>query len=572
MVFFAFFLRLSEQKKVNFLFKQIHLVKPSSSSDVSLSVPASQLRPISIFSVLWRAYASARLKSACVARWINRVLPAALCGGRRGSDVLSIMLLLFEHVDNNRFLGSLDFSKAFGHVRPLSAGAAMVHTGCPAGLVRGILSVWRQRRLLCWGSSVHHKFIGVTESMPQGDPFAVLALGFLLRIPVLKLQARFPRLLQVIYVDDRTWCCDSAAECVEVWNCWERESARLGFRENHSKAQFFHRTAQGRKALKTRGCAASHTVTILGVEVSSSESRGSSKKELARFQRAMTVLRKCRYLHHGVLRKAHLCTSAAMSAVSWGWCQRAPPNNLVDKLRQGWRVALDVVRQSSWSLVQLLVGHGSDILFTSGCLLFSAYARLGHKGLLGDITWGRSHGTVHRLRSWLGDLGWFEIRPWCWRSGRVCIDLLNVACLEDIQGFQHALRSSWRVHQWNTHRESGRRDSQVGPLDLDSVAVARSYCLEYGKHAFSILTGGYVSDARIHAGTVCSFCDLGEISGREHEWWVCPAHTTVGCSRPHQAAAALLCWPVGTELESSRARVQHVVNVRKTRLRHRYDS
>ena len=187
MVFFAFFLRLSEQKKVNFLFKQIPLVKPSSSSDVSLSVPASQLRPISIFSVLWRAYASARLKSACVARWINRVLPAALCGGRRGSDVLSIMLLLFEHVDNNRFLGSLDFSKAFGHVRPLSAGAAMVHTGCPAGLVRGILSVWRQRRLLCWGSSVHHKFIGVTESMPQGDPFAVLALGLLLRIPVLKL-------------------------------------------------------------------------------------------------------------------------------------------------------------------------------------------------------------------------------------------------------------------------------------------------------------------------------------------------------------------------------------------------
>jgi hypothetical protein len=29
-------------------------------------------------------------------------LPAALCGGRRGSDVLSIMLLLFEHVDNNQ--------------------------------------------------------------------------------------------------------------------------------------------------------------------------------------------------------------------------------------------------------------------------------------------------------------------------------------------------------------------------------------------------------------------------------------------------------------------------------------
>eukprot|EP00435_Cladocopium_sp_Y103_P039369 s1164_g10.t1 len=264
------------------------------------------VRPISIFSVLWRVYASARIKSASAAQWINRVLPSALCGGRSGSDVLSIMLEVFEHVDNNRYLGSLDFSKAFDHVRPSSAGAAMAHTGCPAALVRGIQRVWWQRRLLCWGSSVHHEFMEVTESMPQGDPFAVLALSLLLRVPVLKLQARFPRLLQVIYVDDRTWCCDSAAECAEVWDFWQHESVRLGFRENHSKAQFFHRTVQGRKALRTRGCAALHTATILGVEISSSDSRGSSKKELARVQRAMSVLRKCCYLQHGVLRKAQV--------------------------------------------------------------------------------------------------------------------------------------------------------------------------------------------------------------------------------------------------------------------------
>eukprot|EP00435_Cladocopium_sp_Y103_P036996 s1164_g9.t1 len=192
-------------------------------------------------------------------------------------------------------------------------------------------------------------------------------------------------------------------------------------------------------------------------------------------------------------------------------------------------------RLCSWSLGM------ADILFTSGCLLFSAYARLGYKGLLGGITWDRDHGTVHRLRTWLGELGWFELRPWCWRSGRVNIDLLNIACIE------------------------------VGPLELDSVAVARSFCSEFGKHAFSILTGGYVSDARYEAGTVCSFCELGAISGREHEWWLCPAHLNDGLARPPQAAADLLCWPICSGHELSRVRIQHVVSVRKTRFRNRYD-
>eukprot|EP00435_Cladocopium_sp_Y103_P045618 s1556_g13.t1 len=118
-------------------------------------------------------------------------------------------------------------------------------------------------------------------------------------------------------------------------------------------------------------------------------------------------------------------------------------------------------------------------------------------GLLGGITWDRDHGTVHRLRTWLSELGWFEIRPWCWRSGRANIDLLNIACIEEVKGFQHALRSSWRVQQWQTHR----------------VAVDRSFCLEFGKHAFSILIVD-VSDTRYEAGTVCSFCELGAISAQ----------------------------------------------------------
>ena len=49
---------------------------------------------------------------------------------------------------------------------------------------------------------------------------------------------------------------------------------------------------------------------------------------------------------------------------------------------------------------------------------FFCFSRLGFEGLLNGITSDRDFGTVHRLSTWLGNLGWFEIRPWCWRSGR----------------------------------------------------------------------------------------------------------------------------------------------------------
>ena len=157
--------------------------------------------------------------------------------------------------------------------------------------------------------------------------------------------------------------------------------------------------------------------------MSSSDARCTSKKEKSRHAKAVSVLQKCRYVQHHVSRKAHVCTSAAMSAASWGWCQRAPPQVLATRLKQGWKAALDVVHACSWSLVQLLLGHGSDIFFSSGCWLFSGFARLAQKRLLGNITWGRSFGTVHRLRTWFIELGWTEVRAWCWRLNRSTIDL-----------------------------------------------------------------------------------------------------------------------------------------------------
>ena len=45
------------------------------------------------------------------------------------------MVHIYEHVAVGNFVGSLDFSKAFDHVRPSKAHDVLVHHGCPRGLV-----------------------------------------------------------------------------------------------------------------------------------------------------------------------------------------------------------------------------------------------------------------------------------------------------------------------------------------------------------------------------------------------------------------------------------------------------
>ena len=92
-------------------------------------IKVSALRPISVASVWWRLWASARVRSEEVRAWTELVLPNYVVGGKKGHDVLSDVLEMEHEASSGSFLGTLDLSKAFDHLRPARAVAVLQHAG-----------------------------------------------------------------------------------------------------------------------------------------------------------------------------------------------------------------------------------------------------------------------------------------------------------------------------------------------------------------------------------------------------------------------------------------------------------
>ena len=222
--------------------------------------------------------------------------------------------------------------------------------------------------------------------------------------------------------------------------------------------------------------------------------------------------------------------------------------------------ALDLHKASSWPLAKLLLGHGSDPGFVSGSAVASAVSRALRIAPLG---W-REQGLVGRVRSFLAAYG-NEVRPWVWSISGEVVDLAQV----DDGRLQRLLRDAWRLTCWEAHRQSGRRDAALGVLDPRSVKVAQKLVTQHGRHALSILTGGWVSDARLASNrgediSPCWKCGA-EIPDRQHEMWICTDPPGV----PQGSAQQILGWPV-VGCPFNDALMQHLVKCRTERLQRRY--
>ena len=129
--------------------------------------------------------------------------------------------------------------------------------------------------------------------------------------------------------------------------------------------------------------------------------------------------------------------------------------------------------------------HGSDPGFVSGSAVVSAVSRALRIAPLG---W-RDQGLVGRVRSFLDAHG-NKMRPWVWSISGEVVDLAQA----DVGRLQHLLRDAWQLSCWEAHRQSGRGDAALGVLELCSIKVAQQMIAQHGRHALTILTGGWVSD------------------------------------------------------------------------------
>ena len=292
-------------------------------------IPASKLRPVSILSVWWRIYISARLKTQSAQVWYQSQLQNSQHGGRRKRDCLSALVPLLEaNANKGHFIASLDLAQAFDRLTPQRAIVTLLKFGFPSKLASGIRRIWQSqvRVLHCQGQS-NPKKQHIMSSIPQGDALSPWALNLVLTTAIRQIQEQWPQSVQVILIDDRSFACPNLSELLQVWDAWSLHSLQLGFVESWRKTQFFCKTQKGRSELAEHvrtGPFLKDSLEALGVCFSSSGS-APSPKEVSRFDKAVKSADRVRALPFNSSGKQRFANQVITGKASFGWIRRAPP-------------------------------------------------------------------------------------------------------------------------------------------------------------------------------------------------------------------------------------------------------
>ncbi|CAK0805506.1 unnamed protein product [Prorocentrum cordatum] len=375
------------------------------------------------------------------------------------------------------FLASFDYSLAFDLTDPAVVERLFGHLGLPASVNRLIAGVWQhQKRWVEVQGHVHNAPCEVTSSMPQGDCWNVIGMNALLAGPVVDLKARFPQARQGTWMDDRSWTTPTASMAAALGAAWRRWSATLGLKDNGSKEQFSHRTAEGRRALGQQAGAAATAVKvaplILGCYMQPARRVGLQDKEQKRLDVTAVRLRRIAMLplHTGARRPF---VSGVLGGATWGWVARRPPAAAVDKLEATVRRALRMPKRASPHLFEMLMGHFTSVFYRAvEAQVTTAVRRVGKTralpGARGGVGWPKC------LWEWMQQLGWQENvgvagggagalqEGWrWWRPVTQATIRLRPAEVAPVDKVMHDLRESWRATKYSLWQRQARNDSFV---------------------------------------------------------------------------------------------------------------
>ena len=287
----------------------------------------------------------------------------------------------------------------------------------------------------------------VSTSIPQGYPWSMLAMVCLLVAPLSDIKSSHPGAVVSLYVDDRSWVTDTAAECLRVAQQWRGWSARLGLNENGDKDQFFQISRAGRRKLIDEGAdprKVTDSPKILGVVLKPATGKKSTGAEIQRLQAAKWTLQRVKCLPVSFAVKVLVAGMSAMSKASYGWVCRLPALKEANSVDWALACSCRAARQIDPSLRKILLGHNCSLVFRSAFDQVMALRRCVLSGLALPA-WRSQWARV--IRKSMCRLG-FTLGPsnWQWQSEAACVSLdvrhRNFPSYKD--GFAHALRESWR--------------------------------------------------------------------------------------------------------------------------------
>ena len=127
------------------------------------------LRPLSLFSSWWRTFESATIQTPAFEAWKRTTNVSGVAWEQSAEHVAAEVAAAFAE---QRYLGALNFPKAFDHMRPESSGKILDTLGVPTELINLMIEVWsRQYRLCSFDGHVSKVILETDAAHPQGGPW-----------------------------------------------------------------------------------------------------------------------------------------------------------------------------------------------------------------------------------------------------------------------------------------------------------------------------------------------------------------------------------------------------------------
>ena len=568
--------------------RQVHLGKgkPRESNG---SMLAANLRPISVTSLIWRVCCKARYGHKDTQAWLKHAMPNYVYGGIPGRGTQDAIGPLLYQTHRYWYVGTLDLEKAFDHADPKLATAVMKHCGLDPRIADMLCHNWtNQCRWLQLLDQTIPESTSVNNSLPQGDSWSMAAMSFLLLPAARNIQASSPGVQQTIFADDRSFACKTATQLATVSRKWGAWMQYLGLRENKVKAQYFHPTIRGRRALVSVGLppqTISDSIQVLGFTFQGAQASKAGDHEKKRLREAKDRARKCRCLPGSLDRKIRIAQYSAVPKIMWGWICRRPSLSDVQPWEAVCKVLLKTPKTASVHLAKILKGHRWDVRFMATCEVMSVMHRFVRTSGTVLEPWRRAKsGWVGALRRGMRDMGWSEtLRPWSWKH--VPLNA-NISLLDGERGWtrnlpqiQHILRESWRHTCFGKWLNQGRIDSgRCRGIVYDPKRLKLLQKKQLSSHEFAVLSGASVSPAKFKVMNPrsvlgCPYCGCPpEQATWDHCTWECrmaprpPGITAASCG---DALLSRLGWPTarrGADSHDSKV-LSWLAEVRATTLR-----
>jgi hypothetical protein len=189
---------------------------------------------LSIASTWYRTWASARYHHKTTTNWIDTWIHP-----QRRIHQHQAAAAIINTSTTQRYVSTLDLSKAFDHLDPEVALATLTHLGMTQTTAT-FLNIWtRQARYLTYHNQITKTPTHVNSSIPQGDSWSMLALTAVMQSPLRDINQRWPQSQHAVYVDDRTFTTTTIPQLQAITNYWHSYITTIGMTENPDKAQYW---------------------------------------------------------------------------------------------------------------------------------------------------------------------------------------------------------------------------------------------------------------------------------------------------------------------------------------------